>query len=359
MIRRLDRYLGGMFLRWFAVVALAVLGLVYVAELVELIRRGADEDGVTLPLLAQMAGYKVLSTGQRVLPFILFATAMVTLFRLNARQELAVLRAAGVSVWQFLRPLLLCAAMAGFGQLLILNPLAAMGQAAFDRLENTYLGTGNNDIQQNIWLRQRDGDGYAIVHARQMLPSLVVLRDVMVLRFKADGTFAGRLDVREARLAAGQWQLSDGWSAVAGEAPQRVQQLALPTDLTLRQLQDRFATPDTLPFWELPGFIRQLQDAGYAATRHRVYFAGLLATPVLYAVMVLLAAVFALTPPRKRQVLRLLAGGTATGFLLYFAADIVTALGIAGRLPVAMAALVPAAVAGFLALTVLLKREDG
>ena len=198
-----------------------------------------------------------------------------------------------------------------------------------------------------------------MIHAGRVVSQTLQLVDVTVFRYDAEGRFRSRLDVRRATLRNTVWVLEGGWESTPGAAPQRVDRTTLPTDMTPEQLQDRFATPQTLPIWELPGFIHSLREAGYSALRHRMYLQNLLTAPVLYMAMVLLAAVFALLPPRKRLVLRLTAGALVSGFLLYFTADIITALGISGRLPLWLAAWSPALVAGFLSMTLLLYREDG
>jgi lipopolysaccharide export system permease protein len=369
--RLLSRYFARHFLIWFAVVTLAVSCVILLIDIMELLRRTADNPAIGGQLVLWMALLKLPHTVQQILPFVVLVAAMVTLYRLSRTQELVAARAAGVSVWEFLAPLLLAAFVLGVARLVIINPAAAVILARYESLEARLLGdqasllSGRGD---DVWLRQRDGEpgaagvntgGAAVIHAARILPRTLDLRDVTVFRFAPDGAFQSRFDVHKARLERGQWVLEHGWESLPEQAPQRIERVALPTAMTTEQLLDRFATPQTLPIWELPGFITTLRDAGYSALRHRVYLQTLLTAPVLYMAMVLLAAVFALLPPRRRLVLRLTAGGILTGFLLYFAADVITALGISGRLPVWLAAWSPALAATFVSLTILLYREDG
>ena len=51
--------------------------------------------------------------------------------------------------------------------------------------------------------------------------------------------------------------------------------------------------------------------------------------------------------------------GVVCGFMLYFLSNLVFALGISGKLPIALAAWTPAAIALALALPLLLHLEDG
>jgi lipopolysaccharide export system permease protein len=43
--------------------------------------------------------------------------------------------------------------------------------------------------------------------------------------------------------------------------------LVLPSTLTAEQIRDSFGQPYTVPIYELPGFIAQLNAAGFAALR--------------------------------------------------------------------------------------------
>ena len=60
-------------------------------------------------------------------------------------------------------------------------------------------------------------------------------------------------------------------SAAPTAAPVHHAAYKLPTTLTPAQIQESFAPPDTLSFWELPGFIRAAQSAGFSAMRYELY----------------------------------------------------------------------------------------
>jgi lipopolysaccharide export system permease protein len=75
--------------------------------------------------------------------------------------------------------------------------------------------------------------------------------------------------------------------------------------------------------------------------------------------MVLFAAAFTLRPQRRGGTTIIIAGGVATGFVIYFASDVVYALGLSARLPALLAAWSPAAVGCLLGAGVLFHLEDG
>ena len=129
--------------------------------------------------------------------------------------------------------------------------------------------------------------------------------------------------------------------------------------MSREKILDSFAPPETISFWDLPEFIELLENAGFSATQHKLQFHRLLATPLLLAALVLLAASFSLRSQRRGRVGLVILGGVLTGFLLYFVSNIVFALGLSGGIPVILAAWTPASVTLMLGIAVLLHLEDG
>ena len=135
--------------------------------------------------------------------------------------------------------------------------------------------------------------------------------------------------------------------------------MAYGADLTPEKIQESFASPETLSFWDLPDFIRTLESTGFSALSHRIYFLTLLAQPLLLASMVLFAAAFSLRQTRRGGTAIMVMAGILTGFLLFILNDIVIALGLTEALPAAMAAWSPACVALLIGTGTLLHLEDG
>ena len=81
--------------------------------------------------------------------------------------------------------------------------------------------------------------------------------------------------------------------------------------------------------------------------------------PLLFAGMLMLAAVFSLRPPRRGRTGMLLVIGLASGFFLYFMTNIIYALGATGDLPIELAAWAPSLIVMMAASAALLHLEDG
>ncbi|MEX0815511.1 MAG: LPS export ABC transporter permease LptG [Dongiaceae bacterium] len=358
----LSLYIARQVLLWFLVVYAALLGIIFLAETVELLRRAAGHETIGLARVLQMAAFKTPYTAQEVLPFAMLASAMGAYRQMTRFNELVVARASGVSVWQFLMPALVVAAAIGGVRVLAIDTVAAATAARADRLEALYFRRQPSLLAapaNGLWLRQKEAQGEAVLHAGRVAPEEMTLYQVTILSFTEADRFAGRIDARAARLENGYWQLDGARFTRPNAAGSYAETYQLATDLSFERIADGFAPPHTVSFWRLPRYIERLEATGFAARGHRIQWHRLLATPLLLAAMVLLAAVFSLRPPRRGGTAWLVGAGGLTGFLLYFVSDIVLNLGRSASLPLELAAWTPAGVSTMLGVAMLLHLEDG
>ena len=356
-------YLGRQFLVGIGVTLSVLLTLVVLFDFVELLRRGSGRETATLGVLLQMALLKMPFMAQKVLPFATLFGGMLTFLRLTRTQELVVARAAGVSVWQFLMPALLIAVLLGVFVATVFNPLASITMSRFEQLESKHL-RGRPSLlavsASGIWLRQADGDdGQSVIHAQRVSREGKVLENVIVFLYRGADRFVRRIDARRAQLGGGAWRFEDVMLTSAQGLAEFRAHYSLPTTLTVTQIQDSFASPETMSFWALPKFVKMLEGAGFTALKHRLYWHSVLAGPLLLAAMVLVAAAFSLRLTRHRGPGLLVIGCVLAGFLLYFLSDVAFAVGLSGGIPVVLAAWAPAGVSTLLGLATLFHLEDG
>jgi len=361
----LSRYIGGQFFRNIALAFLGMVVVVGLGDMVELIRRTADVKtsfGVVLELLF----LKIPDTGMRVIPFAVLIGGMVSLTRLTRTQELVIARAAGVSVWQFLMPALLLVLCIGIFFITVFNPISAAMLARFEQVEAKYI-TGKSSLlsvsSSGLWIRQvEQGKGEIkehIFNAINVEKEGTKLSGVVIFNFGENSKFISRLDAKYAVLEQNKWHLFDVTTNIPAQFPKHDNELWLSTDLTTTQIQDSFASPLTLSFWQLPSFISTLEKAGFSALHHRMYWYSMLASPILLCAMILIAAVFSLRLPRKGGIMTLVVAGVITGFMIHFLTNLIYAFGQSGDIPVLLAAWSPSFIALMMGGGLLLHLEDG
>lgn len=359
----LSLYIVRQFLVWFGGLVFTFAAVILLVSIVDLLDRFATKEDATLLMVVKMALLRLPFFSQEIMPFTVLGAGMFTFWKMTRTHELVVARAAGVSVWQFLMPTLAASLAIGALTTGLLNPVGASLLTRFQAMEAEYLRGGASLLQvsgSGLWLRQPTEDGGQIViHAQRVGEAQMRLSNVVVFRLNAESEFRSRIDAASALLEPGAWNLIDARVSVPGAAQQVHDSLRLPTALTPEKVLNSFAPPETLSFWSLPDFIVLLRNAGFSAQQHELYYQKLLATPLLFAGMLLLAASFSLRPPRRGRVGLVVLSGALASFSLYFLSNFIFAFGISGKLPVLLAAWTPAVIVTMLGAAVLLQLEDG
>jgi len=358
----LSIYIGRQFLQWWLAAIVALLALIALFDTLEIMRKTSAAEHITLIDVAALVAFKLPYLAQKAIPFTVLFGGMMAFWRLNRHHELVVARAAGVSAWEFLTPALLIAALIGVIQATVYSPFSSAMMLRYEQLEASHKGDPGSLASvsgKGLWLRQRTGAGHYILHAAAIRPADMVLDRVIVFRFGQNDAFASRIDARTATLEPGHWLLRDARVNSPRVPVATHKEISIASNLTRENIQDSFARPETMSFWTLPGFISVLEQAGFSGLRHRIYWYGQLAEPLLLCAMVLFAAAFTLRPQRRGGTALLIAGGVGTGFLVYFATDVVHALGVSARIPALLAAWSPATVGCLLSTAFLFHLEDG
>jgi lipopolysaccharide export system permease protein len=355
----LGRYLSLRFFKTIMAVFVAIVGMVYVFDFVEMLRRSNGMPGVTAGFIAVLSLLRTPSVAEQILPFCVLFGTMAAFLDLSRKFELIVARAAGVSVWQFLVPPVSIALLIGVFSVALFNPISAKMKQRADVIETQLFGRGGQVGDTTLWIRQKSVDGEAILRAAGSLNSGTLLTTVTAYVYEPDGRFEERVQAERATLLPGVWKLQNAEISAPGQEAREVGTYLLATDLSPDQLSENFLTPDSVPFWSLPRLRQESEVAGLDSTGFRLQYQTLLARPLLLVAMVLIAAAFSLRFFRIGGVSQAVGGGVVAGFVLYLLTKMVADLGGSGLLSTPVAAWSPAVVGSLLGALALLNQEDG
>ncbi len=358
----LSRYFALRFLTSVVGSFVGVVALAAMIDYVELMRRGADWPNATAWVLAKISMFRVPQLTERIMPFSVLVGAMSCYLTLSRRLELVVARAAGVSAWQFVAPAMIAAFLFGTFATTVYNPISAVLHERSKRLEAEMLGENLSALQANttgFWVRQKSPEGAAIINAKSSREQGAELGGVSIYTFDKAGHFQARIEAKSASLEQGYWQLADARVYDSGNPPEVKDSYRIGTNLTLEQVRESFATPETVPFWELPNYIAMADRAGLGAAGYRLQYDQLLARPFLLAAMVLLAASVSLRFFRFGGVQKMVLSGIAAGFLLFVLSKITEDMSKSELMSPMAAAWIPVVVGGLTGFVALLYQEDG
>lgn len=361
-ISTLDRYLARRFVSAIFATFLGCTILIFMIDFVELLRQSGKHGAVPLWKLAWITTLRLPAYTEFLISFAILVGAIAALLVLARKSELAVMRAGGMSVWQFLRPGLSVAFALGVFAVAVYNPIAAKAREEAERLHAEAFGRQSNLLRSGssgTWLRQDGADGQSVLTAAAASERGLKLSGVTAFVYDPNGHFVERIDAREARLLEGYWLLKTAVVVRVGQEPEKFETYLLSTYLTPERVADALGSVLSVSFWELPGLIEVAEKAKLSSEPLRIQYELLWSRPALCMAMVLLAATVSLRSFRSGGIQTMVVTGMVGGFGFFLFAEISRQIGVAGLAPPWIAVWMPVLVAILISLTVLLHQEDG
>jgi lipopolysaccharide export system permease protein len=362
MVNTLGRYFASRFLISAVGAFASIFLLLVLVDYIEMVRKTSGLPSVSAIMVAKTSIYRVPQLLEKMMPFCVLIGAMTCYLALSRRLELVVARAAGVSAWQFIAPALASAIALGFLATVAYNPMSANLRELSKRMEAEMFGSASGGGIQDasgFWLNQVASDGQWIINAARSEQQGVRLTGLTVFKFDNDYQFKERIEAREATLEEGRWAFKSARRFSLNAPPVDQDSFFIPTSLTPAQVRNSFSTPETVSFWQLPGYIRSSESSGFATAGYRLQYHKLIAQPFLLAAMVMLAASVSLRFFRFGGVQKMVLSGVGAGFLLYVLSKVTEDLSKAELMHPIAAAWLPVSVGGLTGFLALLYQEDG
>ena len=361
---RIERYVLIQQARSLGVALGVIAALIMLIDFVEISQRVASNTDLSG---ARIFGLMLLKSPQviiQLLPFVFLFGTLAAFVGLNRRSELIAMRAAGVSAWRFVLPAAGAALMLGVITVAALGPLAASADGLYQRERTRLSGSAAGaETSQTVWIREGDDTRQMVVRAERQDRSRARLLDVTFFIYTNDSegmrTFSERIDADSASLSNGSWRLVNAVGAEIGQRAVRYATLDLPSSLADDEAFERFARPQATSFWSLPAQIARVEDAGFSSTAYRLRLQQLLATPLMFAAMSILAAAFSLRLMRLGNLARMSVAAVVLGFGFFFVNQAASAFGSAEVIPPWLAAWLPPLLTALAAFTLLFYTEDG
>jgi lipopolysaccharide export system permease protein len=359
---RLQLYILRQVILWIITFLLVFASMELLIDFVSISREVGARVDISPAGVARLTLMKAPAVLLVLLPFVFLGGTMFAYVNLNRRSELTAMRAAGVSAWRFILPAAVTAFVCGIAATTLVNPVASRLNALYESeradLMKDYLPGAE---PKDVWRREGHGRGQVVIHAKSRTDRS--LNDVTAFFYQIDGQgvpqFEQRAEAKEALFDPAGLVLIDVKSSRPGGVQERSDKLTLPLLFRDPSAVLQAGAADQVSFWDLPGVIRRTRDAGLASTAYKIQLQQLIAAPVLYAAMAVLAAAFSLRLMRLGGLAGMAGAGMAIGFTMYFINALCGALGKSGVIPTYAAVWAPPALALLSGLSLLCYTEDG
>ena len=362
----LHRYFARRFLITFLGILTVFFLLLALIDLVEQLRRFSSE-GIGFRRIAQLTLLNMPRAMSDILPLVMMLSTITLFLGLARSSELVVTRASGRSALVALMAPVIVALIIGGLAVAMLNPIVAATSKRYDSLFENYR-FGITDVlsvsREGLWLRQGDTTGQTVIRAERANPDGTVFYNVTFLSYAPEGGPLRRIEAREAALVPGAWQIRDAkvWPLGLDVNPEAMAQthhsLTIPSDLTQERIRDSFGQPDAISIWDLPEYVAKLEEAGFSARRHLVWFQMEMARPLFLTAMVLLGAAFTMRHARMGGTGVAVLTAVMLGFALFYIRNFAQILGENGQIPILLAAWAPPVASVLLAFGLILNMEE-
>ena len=355
-------YLIRNFLKWTSIVGLAIITIIMLFDLAELIRKGSSKTDVGFSILLQMLVLKTPTLLQQVLPFVILFSSILTLWALNRYQEMTVMKASGISIWQIIAPLISVAWILGVLDLTVFNPVASHMMLRYEHMDGQYFQKNIESLaisESGLWIREKKGDIQQVFQIAHIDPKMHTSQNISVFQFDLQDHFLKRIEAKTASFGDHAITLNDVWQQTPQSMPQHMSRLELSTALSIPVIQNTGAGPHSISFWNLLHVSEMLENSGRSGHKYMLRWHSLLARWIWMGIMVILAASCSLRLIRQQRAMTIIGVGALCAFLLYILRDITHALGSAGTLPILLSAWAPVGISALLGVTALLYFEEG
>ncbi len=307
-----------------------------VTNFIDLIKQFSSRS-VDFIKITQLALSKIPYLIHESLPYIIFIAAIIAFQRLARKNEYTILKASGLSLWQFLIPFITIGFIIGTIFITIVNPISS-SLRHYQKKELAKILDRNlmsfSLFQKGVWFVDKniDKNHIRLVNSQFLDLEKMQLSNATFLTFSKDFNFISRIHARTALLIEDQWELQDVTMFKASQLSEKYPSYKLLTNLQYDDIKDSLVEPNSVSMWELPYLIQNLQQSGYSTTKHISYLYKILTKPVFICALIILAASFALQHGRNVKATRIIFYGALLGFGTFFLGELTNFLGSNGQL---------------------------
>jgi lipopolysaccharide export system permease protein len=331
-------------------------------DLIELIRRSSTKE-IEFSILLKMAFLHIPTLFPIILPTVFLLSSMHTYMKLNKNNELTVLRASGFSIWVLITPTVANTLVISIFYIFVFNPIFAFMNVKFKNYESNFFkgSYGLFSISETgLWLREKNENFEYVINAQHYSFENNTLKNVKIFKYDHNNKFKERIDVENVRMINDQyWELTNGFKLEINKTPSAFSKDQIDINLDAEKIEKNFRPPDTISFWSLNEYIKNLESSGFSIKKHVIYKNYLFSFPLILISMVLLGCLLSIKKERVKKNAIKIIYGLIIGLIFHFTSDVVKTLGQSSDLNIFLTVWAAPLIFIFLLISTLIHLEDG
>jgi lipopolysaccharide export system permease protein len=336
----ISKYLTREIFKYFGIILVTVICIFLAVDFFEKIDNFI-EAGLPFSKAISFFQFRIPFIIAQIAPVCILLAVLIVFGLMNKNNELIVLKSSGVSVYFFLRPVLLIGLLFSVFLFFLSDTLVpiTINKANTIWLKDVKKKPAVISREKNIWIK----GNRSILHITYYNPSKKTVSGVTLYFFDKDFDLIRRVDARNGFYENGEWifhelmeQLHDretgNFQTVLHE--QRIEKFNfLPDDL-----KRVIKKSEEMNFKELYLYIKNIESEGYDATTYRVDLNAKIAFPFICTIMCLLAAGITIRVKKGRTLSICITYGIGIIFLYWILYSFCLSIGYGGILPPIIAA---------------------
>jgi lipopolysaccharide export system permease protein len=283
--------------------------------------------------------------------------------KLNKNNELTVLRASGFSIWVLITPTVANTLVISIFYIFVFNPIFAFMNVKFKNYESNFFkgSYGLFSISETgLWLREKNENFEYVINAQHYSFENNTLKNVKIFKYDHNNKFKERIDVENVRMINDQyWELTNGFKLEINKTPSAFSKDQIDINLDAEKIEKNFRPPDTISFWSLNEYIKNLESSGFSIKKHVIYKNYLFSFPLILISMVLLGCLLSIKKERVKKNAIKIIYGLIIGLIFHFTSDVVKTLGQSSDLNIFLTVWAAPLIFIFLLISTLIHLEDG
>jgi lipopolysaccharide export system permease protein len=342
--RVLHRYVIREFLKIFAL-SLSSLMLIYIVVLFFQKMSLFNRHQAPFYLMFEYLLYKIPeATFQWTIPYAALLSTLLTLGTFSRHSEITAFKSGGISLYRITLPLIFIVLIISFLAFLGTDYLVPYtNQKTRHLLDVKVRKDPPKSVLKNfrIWYRS----DHRIFNIQLLDPKEKALKGFTLYEFDDQFRCVQRIDANEVRWIDGKWRFYEGAIRDFDKSGSVQMTSFKETDFPLKEDWESFQKsawdPDEMTYAELRAYVREIQTAGYDATRYLVALYSKLSYPLLNVIMVLIGIPFALKTGRSGGVALSIGVSVILGFIYGVVFYVFISFGKSGILPPILACWIP------------------
>ena len=335
----IDRYLLKEIFKHFAIVLVAAAGIYLSVDFFENLDKFMNA-GLPFRRVGLFFLLKLPLIIAQITPVGILLAVLITFGLMNKNNEITAMKSGGMSVYHFLKPILIIGLLTTVGLFLvseILVPITTSKANQIWRVEvKKYAVTST---QKNIWFKGR----HSISHISYFNPQDQTISGITLNFFDQGFRLVRRVDAAKGEFKGGYWLFYDTMEQVLNQKTgsydvefqkEKIEDI----DFLPEDLQRVAKKSEEMSFSELYDYVRDIEAEGYDATPYKVDLQGKFALPVACLILCIIGTGITLRKNSIQGISLTIIYGIVVVFIYWISQSFCLSLGYGGILSPVIAA---------------------